>query len=178
MRAGRFPCVPALAAVLMLSACGLANEPDAADVEAPVDGPAAGPEAITPRNPFFGAWSMTAAKIAPWWDGKGEEPAPDPAFAAKVELGANKTSGPPILMCDNPHYTVNTVQPQTLFEGNLPDPANDAAALGFKPDGIVTLNFTCASGAGDVSLDFPMVDPSTIMLGLDNVLYTFRFVDG
>ena len=97
---------------------------------------------------------------------------------AKVVLGANKTSGPPILMCDNPHYTVNTVQPQTLFEGNLPDPVNDAAALGFKPDGIVTLNFTCASGAADVSLDFPMVDPSTIMLGLDNVLYTFRFVGG
>ena len=34
------------------------------------------------------------------------------------------------------------------------------------------MSFSCESGGGDVSLDFPMLDDNTIMLGLDNVIYT------
>ena len=40
------------------------------------------------------------------------------------------------------------------------------------------MTFTCAEGTGDVSLNFPMIDDDTIMLGLDNVLYTLKRVRG
>lgn len=148
---------------------------DVAQDGAASDGAASdGADAITPGNPFFGAWSMTSAKVAPWWDGKGEEPAADPAFSAKVVLGANKTAGPDILTCDKPQYLVNIVSPRSLFEGNLPDPGKNATELGFKSSEITLLRFSCAENAKDVSLDFPMIDDDTIMLGLDNVIYTFK----
>lgn len=177
MRLERFASVIAVACGLGLSACGPAEQPPAAsNTDTHVDAAVEDADMTPPPNPFFGAWTMTSAKIAPWWDGKGEEPAPDPAFAANVVLAADKTSGPPIVACDKPKYVLDRTAPQSLFEGNLPDPVKDAAALGFTGDKIVTLNFTCTSGTADVSLDFPMKDPSTIMLGLDNVIYTFRFV--
>lgn len=179
MRPGRFASVMPAACALALSACGpMEQTPAESHADALADAAKEEADTTTPPNPFFGSWAMTSAKIAPWWDGKGEEPAPDPAFAANVVLAADKSSGPPIVTCDKPAYVLDRTQPQSLFEGNLPDPVKDAAALGFSGDKIVTLNFTCASGAADVSLDFPMKDPSTIMLGLDNVIYTFRFVGG
>lgn len=144
---------------------------------APVDvapDAASGADAITPGNPFFGAWSMTSATVAPWWDGRGEEPAADPAFSNKIVLGANKSAGPDILNCDKPKYAVDIVSPRTLFEGNLPDPGKNATELGFKSSEITMMRFTCAENARDVSLDFPMIDDGTIMLGLDNVIYTFK----
>jgi len=169
----------ATAGALALSGC------DQPAVEAPVDAAPTAPvevtedggsgaDAITPHNPFFGAWAMTSAKVAPWWDGKGDEPAADPGFAKNVVLGANKTAGPDILHCDKPRYAVNIVSPRTLFEGNLPDPGKNATELGFKSSEISTLNYSCSENSRDVSLDFPMIDDDTIMLGLDNVIYTFK----
>lgn len=135
--------------------------------------PAEGVDAITPRNPFFGTWELTAARVAPWWDKQGEEPAPDPAFT-KFTLAADKSSGPPIVTCSKPAYSTNIVPPRSLFEGNLPDPAKDAAAFGITTLDVTTLTYSCEDNAASVSLDFPMVDDETILLGLDNVVYTFR----
>lgn len=126
-----------------------------------------------PSNPFFGTWSLASSQIAPWWDKKGDVPAADPAFKS-FTLAANKSSGPPILACDKPEYAVSIVEPQSLFEGSLADPAAEAEALGFKDKSITTMNFSCKSSANDISLDFPMIDGSTILLGLDNVIYKFK----
>jgi len=35
------------------------------------------------------------------------------------------------------------------------------------------LTFSCEDNARNVSLDFPMTDDGSILLGLDNVVYTF-----
>lgn len=154
----------------VLQACSPAAEtkPEVAPAVAP-----SGADAITPQNPFFGTWSLEGAKIAPWWDHKGEEPAPDPGMT-KIVFGADASSGPPLLTCDKPKYAVNLVSPRALFEGNLPDPMKTATAMGFSAEGATSMTFTCASGTADVSLDFPMADDDTIMLGLDNVIYTFK----
>ncbi|MDP3494859.1 MAG: hypothetical protein Q8R82_17240 [Hyphomonadaceae bacterium] len=167
------------AAGLVLAGCGPEAETPAAPatVEVTYDSSDAGADAITPGNPFFGAWSVSSAKIAPWWDGKGDEPAADPAFANNVIFGANKSGGPALLNCDQPSYAVNIVSPRGLFEGNLPDPGKDASELGFGSSEIRSMTFTCASGTADVSLNFPMIDDDTIMLGLDNVLYTLNRVN-
>ena len=36
------------------------------------------------------------------------------------------------------------------------------------------MSYSCTSGGADISLDFPMLDDDQIMLGLDNVIYTFQ----
>ncbi len=135
----------------------------------------AGPDAATPRNPFFGTWEVTHARIAPWWNGEGEEPAADPDFT-RFSLQAAASSGPPLLTCDSPHYSTDLVTPSGLFEGNLPSPATDAAALGFKSPDITLLSFSCKSGTADVAADFAMLDDGQIVLGLSNVIYTFQRV--
>jgi hypothetical protein len=132
----------------------------------------AGADAITPVNPIFGAWELIGAKIAPWWDKQGEEPAPDPALA-KMEFRADRASGPPLLTCAKPHYVTNMRSARGLFEGNLPNPNADATALGFQSGEITTVTYSCTDNATDVSVDFPMIDDDKIMLGVDNVLYTF-----
>lgn len=137
----------------------------------------AGADAITPRNPFFGTWSLQGARIAPWWDHKGEEPAPDPAMA-KITLEADTSSGPGILTCEKPHYAVDLMSVRSLFDGKLPDPAKDAIALGFDPEGVTTMTFTCGSTGSDVSMDFPMLNDDTIMMARNDVIYTFTRTRG
>jgi len=137
------------------------------------EGPAEGVDAITPRNPFFGTWKLAATRVAPWWDSQGQEPAPDPAFTT-FTLAADKSSGPPIVTCGKPSYSTNIVPPRSLFEGNLPDPAKDAAALGLTALDITSLTYSCEDNSATVSLDFPMLDDNTILLGLDNMVYTFK----
>jgi len=151
------------AALLALAACSPAAE----------TGPTEGADIPTPRNPFFGTWELTGARIAPWWKGPGEEPAPDPAMA-KFTLQADKTTGPPLLTCSKPSYSTNMASQRSLFQGNLPDPAADAAGLGFTSPDVSVLSYACSENNADVSLDFAMLDEGRIVLGLDNVIYTFR----
>lgn len=159
----------AICLVLAASALGLAGCSPAAEKPAEK----AGVDVPTPHNPFFGTWEMSASAVAPWWDHKGAEPTADPAMA-KFVFAPDKSSGPPMLTCDKPRYTTNITPDRGLFQGNLPDPAKDAPALGFTSPDVVVMSFSCQSGTGDFLADFPMVDDNTIMLGLDNVLYTFK----
>lgn len=127
----------------------------------------------TPSNPIFGTWQMTSSAVAPWWDHAGAAPTADPAMG-KFVFTPDKSSGPPILTCDKPRYTNNIMPDRALFQGKLPDPAKDAPALGFTNPDVIVASFSCQSGTGDFLADFPMLDDNTIMLGLDNMLYTYR----
>jgi hypothetical protein len=151
-----------LLAALVLSACSPQPEP------APEN---SAEDAIVAKNPFFGKWQLTRAQVAPWWGGKGEEPIADPAFTI-VTFEPDKSSGPPIATCDKPQYSVSLVTPPSLFEGNLADAFTQARMLGFLDKDITVMSLHCEEGGADVSLDFPMLDDDTIMLGLDNVIYT------
>ena len=150
--------------VLALSACSPAANTSAEK---------SGVDVPTPSNPIFGTWEMTSSVVAPWWDNAGAEPTADPAMA-KLVFAPSKSSGPPVLTCDKPRYTNNVMPQRGLFQGNLPDPPKDAPALGFTSPDVIVVSFSCQSGTGDVLADFPMLDDNTIMLGLDNVLYTYR----
>ena len=158
--------------LLLLAGALAACSPKA---EAPAERSADAP--IVPSNQFFGKWQLKRAQVAPWWDGKGEEPVADPAFTM-VAFGPDKSSGAPIVTCDKPQYSVSLTPPPGLFEGNLADPFPQARMLGFMDKDITMMRFGCASGAADVSLDFPMLDDNTIMLGLDNVIYTLTRTPG
>ena len=152
---------------LSLAACSPAAEAPAAT----------GADAVTPRNPFFGTWEIKAAHIAPWWDGEGEEPAADPAYT-KLSLEAAATSGAPVLTCDKPSYMTDIKPLRGLFESLLPEPDKDAAALGLTETSPTVLTFSCASGTADVEAQFVMVDLDTILLGIDNVIYTYTRTGG
>lgn len=133
------------------------------------------PDIARAGNPFFGSWKTATAQVAPWWDQQGQAPQINPEFENTViEFEAGKSSGPKLLTCDKAEYAVSLVSVHVLFEGNLPNPAADAASLGLPPSDIDQLNLTCNSGAADVSLDFPMTDDDTILLGLDNMIYTLK----
>ena len=128
-------------------------------------------------NPFLGSWKVTSAKIGPWYDGNGAKPQMDPALDGKtLTFSAMTASGSKVVGCNKAHYVVSVVGPDMLFEGSLKDPAKDAAALGFKGDKITTMNESCDSKTGDMELDFPMVDEGTILLGLNNMIYTLKRV--
>ncbi len=100
-----------------------------------------------------------------------------PALDGKrLTFGANAATGSSVVACAKAHYEISVVGPDMLFEGGLKNPEKDAAALGFKSDKITTMNESCDSPTGDMELDFPMVDKETILLGLNNMIYTLKRV--
>jgi hypothetical protein len=154
-----------LAGFAALTACS----PRADEAEAPAA------DVARPSNPFFGTWTTATAQVAPWWDQQGAPPEMDPDFQnTPILFVAGESSGPEIVTCAEPVYAVNIVRAQALFEGNLPDPQANAAALGFAGPDISTMNLSCSENGGDVSLDFAMADDNTILLGLDNMIYTLK----
>ena len=152
----------ALAGFIALAACS----PGDSDPDASV---------ARPGNPFFGTWKTATAQVAPWWTAPGAPPQMDPEFQnTPIVFAAGKSSGPAIVACKAPIYAVDFTRPRALFEGHLQDPARDAAALGFTSEDITKMNLSCTDDNRDVSLDFPMVDDDTILLGLDNMIYTLK----
>jgi hypothetical protein len=152
----------ALAGLLALAACS----PGDSDP---------GASAARPGNPFFGTWKTATAQVAPWWTDPGPPPQMNPEFQnTPIVFAAGKSSGPSIVTCRAPIYTIDFMRPRALFEGHLQDPAKEAAALGFTSDDIIKMNLSCTDDNKDVSLDFPMADEDTILLGLDNMIYTLK----
>jgi hypothetical protein len=134
-----------------------------------------GASVARPGNPFFGTWKTTTAQVAPWWTEPGAPPQMDPEFQnTPIVFAAGKSTGPSIVACRAPVYAIDIVRPRTLFEGHLRNVESDAAALGFTSGEITKMNLSCTDDDKDVSLDFPMVDDDTILLGLDNMIYTLK----
>lgn len=154
------PRKAAFAALIALASCSPGDSDPGASV-------------ARPGNPFFGKWKMVSAKVAPWWNEPGA-PEMNPDLEKPIVFEAEKSSGPAIATCKAPIYTVDIMRARALFEGHLQDPANDAQALGFTGEDITRMNFSCTDDNRNVSLDFPMVDDNTILLGLDNMIYTLK----
>ena len=151
-----------LAAFVALAACSPGDSDPGASV-------------ARPGNPFFGTWKTATAQVAPWWMEAGPPPQMNPEFQnTPIVFAAGKSSGPSIVACKAPIYAVDIVRPRTLFKGQLRDVAADTAALGFAGQEITRMNLSCTGDNKDVSLDFPMVDDDTILLGLDNMIYTLK----
>jgi hypothetical protein len=128
-----------------------------------------------PGNPFFGTWKTAGAQVAPWWTEPGAPPEMNSEFQnTPIVFAAGKSTGPTIVTCKAPTYADSLVRPRTLFEGHLRDIEADIKALGFTGEEITQLNLSRTDDNKDVSLDFPMVDDKTILLGLDNMIYTLK----
>lgn len=154
------------AASIVLALAALAACSPAAEETSAADKP-------TPRNPFFGTWELTGARIAPWWVAQGEEPTPDSAFV-KLAFAADKSTGPAELACDAPRYATNIIPQRDLFDGRLPDPPHDAAALGLTSPDVTVMSLSCQTAPDETKASFPMLDEETILLARNDVIYTYR----
>jgi hypothetical protein len=161
-------CIALMMGAVVVGACSPKGEgPAGTPAASSADGP------ITPVNPIFGKWQLVRAQVAPWWDGAGAEPVADPAVTA-IDFEPKSSSGPPIATCAKPIYSVSLVTPAALFQGKLKDPWMDARTLGFLKSDITMLSFSCGDNDKHVELDFPMPAEDTLMLDLDNVIYTLQ----
>jgi hypothetical protein len=114
-------------------------------------------------------WRIEGGQVAPW--------APPgtrvgPAFQGReVRFQATRVVAPHPLACDRASYQWIFVDPEGLFEGSLPAPAAPAAVrLGLGTGRIATLRVGCANAG----FDFHRTSGGSLLLGLDNVVWTLR----
>jgi hypothetical protein len=104
----------------------------------------AAPAAATPPA-YLGTWLIAEGHPAPWVDPLKPATAPfDDAIVGKtVTFTAGRIIAPAPLSCRRPAYVLHEVVPEALFQGGLPHPAAEAAALGLAPARIPTLDTNC-----------------------------------
>jgi len=129
------------------------------------------------QSVFTGSWTVIASQPAPWVGPKSElKPHYEPALKnAVITFRTNRVDAPSWFACPKPHYAITELEADSLFEGGLADPdrgmttpKETAAKLGFVGDKFPTLETGCAE------LSFHLAAPDTILLGLNNVVYTLK----
>ena len=137
------------------------------------------PSARAADNPFLGRWKVVSADAAPWVDPKDVSTTPDfdkTLTHMTIVFTPTSIEGPKPFGCKKAVYKVATAEPEWLFEGGLKNPKEDAAKLGFTSRQFPMMNEGCASSAADFDMDFAMVDPDTLVFGLNNVIYRLKRV--
>jgi hypothetical protein len=128
---------------------------------------------------FAGNWLISGAVAAPW----AKDPK-DPADEADAQrligkplaIGAGFFRGPQPLGCNKPTYDFRSASADTLFEGSLNADAADkptdpvAAARALH----VTAKTTLAMTASCSEVEFLLIDPSTMLFGLNNRVFSVR----
>jgi len=131
-----------------------------------------GADVATPRNPFFGSWSLSQASTAPWWTGDGAAPSPDPAFSS-LRLEAAAVEGPPGIACAQPAYSTDILSPRSVFGGKLDAPAVQAPGLGLADPDLTVLSLSCRSAPLPSEVTFVMAGSDTILLAVGDVIYSY-----
>lgn len=125
---------------------------------------------------FAGTWTVVEAQVAPWVD-PAATPQPEADAAMRqgtIVISPGGIDGPPPLDCAPASYEVKKVGPEFLFQGGLPDPGPQAAALGFTGAEITALSMGCARGDADIGMDVALIDGDTAVFALDNIIYKMK----
>jgi hypothetical protein len=127
---------------------------------------AAGPARA--QEAFAGNWTISKSDRAPWAATVPPSDAEARMLTGKpVSFLPKRIDGPKQVGCGKLEYEIKSYAPDMLFQGGLTDPPKQAAALGFKGTAIKTLETGCGS-----EIDFHMVDPDTVLFGLNDRIYT------
>jgi hypothetical protein len=123
-----------------------------------------------------GLWRITHSVPAPWAAVVDASVAAVPNHAGQtLVLDETALRGPGPLDCAPARVELLRVSAEGLFEGNLPAPAEEAArALGIAAFPVDQVRVTCANAA----FDFHHVDSQTLLLGLDNRVWTLSCAPG
>lgn len=119
---------------------------------------------------ILGAWRVVRAVPAPWAVGaKGRKPNAPGWIGKTIRFEPHRVVGPGILRCANAVYAPTHFEADALFQGALPAPATKAAeSLGLTEKSIAGTNLGCDSGEFEIH----RADASTLLLGLNDVVYT------
>jgi hypothetical protein len=115
-----------------------------------------------------GRFRVTRGVAAPWLEPSA--PAPDTRawLGRSIEFGPTRFAAPG-LGCDDARYQPDRRPAEGLFQGNLPAPADVAAAnLGLAASNVPSVTLACASGL----FDLHWATPQLLLLALDNVIWT------
>lgn len=117
------------------------------------------------------AWRIEDGQVAPWAQPGTQV---DARYRGQsVRFQTTRLVAPHPLACTGATYEWRFVGAEDLFEGNLPAPAADAARrLGLGSAPIATLRVGCTNAG----FDFHRTGDGTLLLGLDNVVWTLRAV--
>ena len=124
-----------------------------------------------PEPPHLGTWLIAEVRPAPWVDARNPATAPfdDRLVGQTVTYTPVRIAAPRPLACAHPRYRWVAVPPENLFQGGLTAPAAQAAALGFRPAAIATLETGCEG-----LIDFHFTEAGTALFALNNNIYTLR----
>ena len=127
---------------------------------------------VTPApvtSSIIGRWRIVHSTVAPWvLQAKVVDPRRD-LIGRTVTFGPHRVVGPGIIDCANATYTPTSVSAEGLFQGSLLAPASDAAArLGLVTMPVRGTSLSCDAGV----FELHRADPTTLLLALDNVIYT------
>jgi hypothetical protein len=128
---------------------------------------------------FAGHWMIAGAVAAPW--ASNPKDAADEADAQRLigrpmTIGATNFEAPEPLGCAKPKYVFRNAGPDTLFEGSLSadgagkpaDPIAAARALGMSQKTARGMTASCSE------VEFFLIDPDTILFGLNNRVFTAK----
>jgi hypothetical protein len=121
---------------------------------------------------ILGTWTIVSSTPAPWVK-PGEPPLPSDEkelLGRQIVFSKNRITAPsPPLnpLCRNPNYEYKNYPFGWLFEGNLPEPQEKAAAeLGFKEKFAPGVSTGCEGVS-----DFGFLNNDTALFGLNNRIY-------
>lgn len=122
-------------------------------------------------NEFAGRWRVSKTTIAPWVTSDSARVDRNRLLARVVRVGATSFTGLPPFDCTDARYERTRMEPEGLFQGNLPSPAKTAArALGFAAGVVNGMRLMCATGL----FEFHAVDRDHLLIAIDNVILTLE----
>ena len=131
--------------------------------------------ATSPMSDIAGDWRIEHGVVAPWAHAGSSAPNTHALVGRTVRFDRDRVTGPGALTCTRATYDHISQPAAGLFQGNLPKPANTSAEpLGMIHFPIPGTRLNCDSG----SYDFHRVDRNSMLLGLDNVVWTLTRAPG
>lgn len=131
--------------------------------------PCAGQPTTKPTNEFVGRWRVSRTAVAPWVKSDSARVDRDRLLGRVVHIGATSFTGLPPFDCTDARYERTRMEPEGLFQGNLPSPAQTAArALGFAAGRVNGMRLMCATGL----FEFHARDRNQLLIAIDNVILT------
>lgn len=119
-----------------------------------------------------GSWRFTHAQPAPW---DPENPLGPDLRGQVIEISPDTFQGPAYLRCEPSEFSRLSLPAEGLFEGGLPAPAQTSAkTLGLAHFPVATTRAACTNA----SFDLHQVDPQTLLIGLDNRVWTLSHTAG
>lgn len=118
-----------------------------------------------------GDWRITRVAPAPWAASEASTTTHRSWIGKGVHFDATSIEGPGVFHCDNASLEKTRFGAESLFQGNLPVPANVAAeALGIAHFPRPGVRLNCSTGV----FEFHFVDADTMLTALDNQIITFN----